>query len=312
MVEICSAVDKDILLQELTKVKLLRYSNKGGNEIYTFTAHEAPNLMREVGRIRELAFRSAGGGTGLECDIDEFDTREVNPCVQLIVWDPDAKTIIGGYRYLACRLMPVDVKGVPEMAVTEIFNLSERFINEYLPYTIELGRSFVHPNYQSTQLEHKSLYALDNLWDGLGALTVIYPEIKYFMGKITMYRQFEQLSRNLILHFMDCYFADIEGLITPKEEYKLEIDMSGIDNCFAGNDYKEDHKILSRTVRDYGTNIPPLFNAYMGLSPTMKVFGTCLNPFFGGVEETGILITIADVYDAKKERHIDTFNIINS
>ncbi len=308
MEAVCDAIDKALLITELAKVKLLRKSNKGGNDIYVFTAHQAPNLMREVGRIRELAFRAAGGGTGKSCDIDEFDVRQESPCVQLIVWDPDAKEIMGGYRYLACREMPCGEDGVPDMAVTEIFSLSERFVDEYLPYTIELGRSFVHPHYQSTQASRKSLYALDNLWDGLGALTVDYPEIKYFLGKVTMYRNFDVLSRNMILYFMKCYFEDKESLITPMSEYELKVDMNKIEGMFNGNDYAEDYKILSKLVRDQGANIPPLVNAYMGLSPTMKVFGTSLNPFFGNVEETGILITIDDVYEAKKMRHIETYH----
>ena len=307
MEAVCYAVDKALLLAELANVHYLRSSNKGGNEIYTFTAHDAPNLMREVGRIRELAFRAAGGGTGKSCDIDEFDLREDNPCIQLIVWDPDAQVIMGGYRYQFCKSMPLDKDGIPEMAVSEIFTLSEKFIKDYLPYTIELGRSFVHPHYQSTQASRKSLYALDNLWDGLGALTVDNPEIKYFLGKVTMYRNFDILSRNMILYFMQRYFGDKEQLVTPKPEYELQIDLTGIEGMFASDNYTEDYKILSKQVREQGTNIPPLVNAYMGLSPTMKVFGTSLNPFFGDVEETGILITIEDVYEAKKMRHIETY-----
>ena len=136
MEAVCYAVDKALLLAELANVHHLRSSNKGGNEIYTFTAHDAPNLMREVGRIRELAFRAAGGGTGKSCDIDEFDLREDNPCIQLIVWDPDAQVIMGGYRYQFCKSMPLDKDGIPEMAVSEIFTLSEKFIKDYLPYTI--------------------------------------------------------------------------------------------------------------------------------------------------------------------------------
>ncbi|MBP3419446.1 MAG: GNAT family N-acetyltransferase [Marinifilaceae bacterium] len=305
---ICEAVEKSLLLSELTEDRFLRSSNKGGNEIYIFTAHEAPNLMKEVGRVRELAFRAAGGGTGKECDIDEFDIRENNPCKQLIVWDPEEQEIIGGYRYLRCDEMPVGVNGVPEMAMTEIFDMSARFIEEYIPYTIELGRSFVHPKYQSTQMKRKSLYALDNLWDGLGALTVDNPDIKFLMGKVTMYRSYNVSARDMLLTFLRCYFEDKESLVTPKEKYAIYPDSSSMELQFTGENYAEEYRALSKSIRTLGENIPPLVNAYMGLSPTMKLFGTSLNPFFGGVEESGILITIEDVYDEKKDRHISSYN----
>lgn len=306
---VCNEVDKALLMSELTKERFLRYSNKGGNEIYTFTAHDAPNLMREVGRIRELTFRDAGGGTGKSCDLDEFDLREDNPCIQLIVWDPDAQMIIGGYRFLQCKNLTASVGNRHLMALAEIFEFSDAFIKEYMPYTIELGRSFVHPLYQSTQMARKSLYALDNLWDGLGALTVKYPDIKYFLGKVTMYTSFNIDARNMILHFMNTYFADSDKLMQPIGEYALYPDVEKIQDMFKGNDYNEEHKLLSKAVRDLGTNIPPLINAYMGLSSTMKVFGTSINPFFGGVEETAIMIKIDDIHPSKKDRHIATYNL---
>ncbi len=307
MEAVCYAVDKALLKKELTKERLLRKSNKGGNEIYLFTAAEAPNLMRELGRVREMTFRSAGGGTGKACDIDEFDTREEAPYRQLIVWDPDAEAIIGGYRFLNCANVPLTKDGDPDLATTEIFNFSESFKRDYLPYTIELGRSFVHPLYQSSKMGSKSLFALDNLWDGLGALTVDNSGVKYFFGKVTMYRGFDVRSRNMILYFMRKYFGDREALVTPRESYLITPDDSGMEEIFKGRSYAEDYKILSKCVRAQGTNIPPLVNAYMGLSPTMKMFGTSSNPFFGNVEETAILITIKDVYEAKKRRHIATY-----
>ena len=87
-------VPVELLEMELTPDRLLRDTNKGGNKIYIIDAFSAPNVMREVGRLREIAFRAAGGGTGKDCDIDEFDTMEP-PCRQLVVWDPEAREIIG-------------------------------------------------------------------------------------------------------------------------------------------------------------------------------------------------------------------------
>ena len=300
-------VEKEKLLAELTEERFMRKTNKAGNEIYTFTAHTAPNLMREVGRIRELTFRSAGGGTGKEIDIDEFDIEESTPYEQLIVWDPKEQEIIGGYRYIICHDLPLNADGEPNLATTELFRFSEQFKKQYLPQMIELGRSFVHPIYQSTKMGRKSLFALDNLWDGLGALIIEHPEIKYFFGKVTMYTSFNIHARDIILYFMKKYFRDHEQLVTPIVPLEINIDEAKMKKIFTGGNYNDDYKILSRYVRDLGENIPPLVNAYMSLSPSMKTFGTAVNPGFGGVEETAILIKIEDVYEAKKLRHIATY-----
>lgn len=300
-------VDKEKLIAELTEERFIRKTNKGGNEIYIFNYQNSPNLMKEVGRIRELTFRSAGGGTGKEIDIDEFDIAEDTPYQQLIVWDPKEKEIVGGYRYILCEHLSLNAEGEPNLATTELFRFSEHFKQHYLPQMIELGRSFVHPLYQSTRMGRKSVFALDNLWDGLGALTVDHPEINYFFGKVTMYTNFNITARNMILYFMTKYFRDTEELVQPIFPLEINIDTAKMKQIFTGNSYEEDYKTLSHNVRNLGENIPPLVNAYMSLSPSMRTFGTAINPGFGGVEETAILINIADVYEAKKKRHIATY-----
>jgi len=306
MKEIIAPVAKDALLAELTPDKLLRKTNKADNEIYIITHRDSPNVMREIGRVREITFRDAGGGTGEELDIDFYDTCD-DPYRQLIVWDPQAQEIIGGYRYIMCNNLPVDEHGIVQLATTHLFKFSDKFVNEYLPYTLELGRSFVQPHYQSSKAGAKALFALDNLWDGLGALIVDHPEMKYFFGKVTMYTHFHTKARNLIMYFFQKYFKDQENLVTPIEPLDLGIDYVEMEKIFDGGSYKEDYKILSQKVREFGENIPPLINSYMNLSPSMKTFGTVINHEFGGVEETGIILTISDIYEAKTDRHIETY-----
>ena len=299
-------VDKTLLEQELTEESFVRETNNGGNLLYIFTAQDSPNLMREVGRLREEAFRHAGGGTGEEMDLDDFDTGE-NQYHQLIVWDPDAHQILGGYRFKICDEHTVDEKGNVLLSTSELFNFSEQFKKEYLPYMIELGRSFVVPAYQSTSRLRKGLYALDNLWDGLGAIIVENPDKKYFFGKVTMYTSYNKNARNHLLYFLDKHFSDKEGLVTPIERMETHTDPKELGRVFHHDDYKEDYKVLSKSVRKLGEFIPPLINSYMNLSPTMKVFGTAINHHFGDVEETAIIITISDIYQAKVERHVRTY-----
>ena len=297
--EIIQPIEKEVLKRELTPELQLRMTNKSHNEIYVITAHTAPNVMKEIGRLREIAFREAGGGTGKSMDIDEFDTCE-NCYKQLIVWNPEAEEIIGGYRYLEGTSWEMDEHGQPKLATSHMFHFSEKFIKEYMPYTIELGRSFVSLPYQSTRMGAKSLFALDNLWDGLGALTVIKPNVKYFFGKMTMYPSYIRKGRDMILYFLKKHFDDKEKLIIPMKPLKIETD-------FTEDDFKKDYKILNTEIRKLGYNIPPLVNAYMSLSPTMKLFGTAINYGFGDVEETGILISIDEILEDKRVRHIDSF-----
>ena len=300
--------DKEQIRAELTPDKLLRKTNKGGNEIYVFHASTAPVTMQEVGRLREEAFRFYGGGTGKACDVDEFDLAE-DGYRQLIVWDPVEGAILGGYRFIFGDEVQIDKQtGKPRLATSEMFDFSPTFLREYLPYTIELGRSFVSLAYQSTRMGAKSLFALDNLWDGLGALTVLNPRMRYFYGKVTMYKDYDEHARNLILYFLDKHFPDPEGLVTPTEPLPIEVDPEEVAQLFCHEDFRTDYKALNQAIRAHGLNIPPLVSAYMALSPEMRVFGTAINYEFGLVQETGILIAIDDIIPDKRSRHIETFD----
>lgn len=306
MEKIIDAVDVHLLEKELTPDKFVRTTNFGDNHVYIFTHHNSPNLMREVGRLREITFRLAGGGTKKAVDIDEFDTA-TKPYKQLIVWSPLEKEILGGYRFIISTEAPIDKDGNTILATSRLFNYSDEFKNDYLPYFIELGRSFVVPSKQASNSGRKGLFTLDNLWDGLGALVVDNPKVKYFFGKVTMYLHYNQEARNMIMYFLNTYFGNNDHLIKLIKPLDLKINSNKLSKLFTGDNYEAEYKILNKSVRNLGENIPPLINAYMNLSPTMKVFGTSINPYFGGVEETGILITIKDIYDSKSKRHFESY-----
>ena len=307
MEEIIAPVSKELLKAELTADKRLRYTNKSHNEIYVVTWQDSPNVLREIGRLREIAFRAAGGGTGMSLDLDDFDMME-EPYKQLIVWDPDVEAILGGYRYLIGADVKLREDGQPILATSHMFHFSETFMKNYMPYTIELGRSFVTLEYQSTRQGSKGLFTLDNLWDGLGALTVLVPDVRYYFGKMTMYPSYDRYGRDMILYFLKKHFEDKDRLIVPIHPLQLEADTEELGKLFVYEDFKEDYKILNSEVRKLGYNIPPLVNAYMGLSPTMKMFGTAINDEFGDVEETGILIAVDEIREEKRRRHIETFS----
>ncbi len=305
--EIIPAVDRELLKRELNPDRFLRYSNNGDNLVYLVDFHNAPNVVREIGRLRELTFRAAGGGTGMELDLDENDTCE--KCYeQLVTWNPEDEEIVAGYRLIKCK-EAIKPDGSLNLSTTHLFDFSEKFVKDYIPFTIELGRSFVQPKYQPALDNRKGIFSLDNLWDGLGAVVLLNPDVKYLFGKVTMYPHYNREARDLLLRFMNHYFPDRENLVWPKQGLKLgyETNIPNEPNPFVGLDYKEGYKELNSRIRAYGENIPPLINTYMNLSPTMVTFGTALNDEFGEVEETGIMIRLEDVYESKKHRHMDTF-----
>ncbi|MCC6251312.1 MAG: GNAT family N-acetyltransferase [Bacteroidia bacterium] len=306
MQELIEPIDKKILKQELNASRFIRHTNNGSNEIYIVTHHDSPQVMQEIGRLRELTFRFAGGGTGKACDIDHYDTDEI--CYkQLIVWNPEDEEIVGGYRFIKCGSVIDYNKQEARLATSGLFKFSPKFIQEYMPKTIELGRSFVQPKYQPGVDARKGLFALDNIWDGLGSLIVDNPDIAYFFGKVTMYLSYNAKARDMILYFLKKFFPDHENLMEPFQPLAINTPQQELEDLFNNLDYKEAFKTLNTHVRALNENIPPLVNIYMNLSPSMKTFGTALNKSFGEVEETGILVTINDIYPTKKERHINSY-----
>jgi len=207
--------------------------------------------------------------------------------------------------------MAKDENGMPKTPTSKLFNISKSFVDNYLNNTIELGRSFIQPSYQSTNDARKSIFALDNLWDGLGILINDNPEMKYFFGKVTMYPSYNEEAKNLIRLFFKQKMSDPENLIKPKKplECSKEFEMKYAD-LFSADNLDDNMIILNKKVRDFDVNIPPLVSAYMKLSPTMKTFGTSINEAFGGVEETAIFISIDDIYEGKKERYVSNIDRI--
>lgn len=302
---IIEPVSREALKAELNHDRFVRTTNNGSNRIFILNHHNSPNVMLEIGRLRELTFRAAGGGTGDEIDIDENDTCE-KPYEQLIVWNEEDQEIVGGYRFIKC-IDAIGSDGSINLSTAHLFNYSDKFIQDYMPKTIELGRSWVQPQYQPSATNRKGLFSLDNLWDGLGAITVDNPDIEYYFGKVTMYTHYNTEARDMLLYFMRYYFPDPDKLVWPIQSITTQHPDSKFEHLFKGLDYKEGHKVLNQHVRALGENIPPLINSYMNLSPTMRTFGTAINDLFGDVEETGIMVTIKDIYDSKKDRHILTY-----
>ena len=308
MEPVIEPVSREALMAELTPQTLLRTTNRATNELY-IVGPEAVNVIREIGRLREIAFRNDGGGTGKALDIDEFDTDPAFGYKQLVLWDPDAKEIIGGYRFCICDEALFNREGQPMLTSSHMFHFTKKFIKQYLPYTLELGRSFVSVQYQSSKAGAKSLYALDNLFDGIAALGVLYKKrIKYFFGKATIYQNYPTEARELIMCFLRKYFGKGHRLLHIRKEVKVEHNVKRHNyRLFKGLDFKDGYRVLKAEVQKLGVSIPPLVNTYMNLSPSMIYFGTGINDEFGDVFDSGILVTFLDMYPEKRLRHSDSF-----
>jgi len=310
---IIAPVDKELLKRELTDKHFLRDTNHAGNKLYIVDNQCAPNVLREIGRLREIAFREGGGGTGKEVDLDAFDLDAAFKYKQLVLWDPDAECIIGGYRYVLCDEVMYDRFGQPIMPSAHLFRFTQRFLRNGFLRTIELSRSFIRPEYQSSEQGMKSLYALDNLFDGLGGLIMLYKgRMDYFFGKMTIYPSFPEKGLGLLLYFLRKHFGSWEAelqerldrMVIPKNPVKIRMSKE-YGEILTEDDFAADYKILKREIQQMGVNIPPLVNTYMNMSPTMKSFGAGINDEFGDVIEAGILIKFDEMHPDKARRHLN-------
>ena len=301
MEAIINPVDTELLLREL-EGHMVRPTNKANNVIYDITAHECPNVMREIARLREISYRDGGGATGKSMDIDEMDTMP-KPYHQLIVWDPENKQIIGGYRYLFGSEAEMR-DGQPFITSAHLFHYSERFIRDYLPQTIEFGRAFVQPMYQKREMGVKALFALDNIWDGIGALVHNNPQLRWMIGKVTIYPDYNETARKLIYTYLRRYHSGEEGLFGPY--HPLPADSLSVDP-FTGDDAQENYHILQHAVREQGTVIPPMFSAYLNLTNDLQFFGNTVNDELANVYETGIMVDLQTVLPEKRERYINPY-----
>ena len=133
-----------MIKKELNPDRFLRPTRKGGNKIYCINIHNSPNVLKEIGRLREVTFRASGGGTGQSLDLDEFDTSE-NCYDQLIVWSPEDEEIIGGYRFILCQKVLADRENI-ELSTAHYFSFTDQFISFKVkfPYlTMKTGQLIV-------------------------------------------------------------------------------------------------------------------------------------------------------------------------
>lgn len=286
-------VAREALERELAGLRPVAEAVRGGCRLYSFRAAEAPALMREVGRLREEAFRSAGGGTGREVDIDADDTA-CGGYRQIVAWDPRRRAVTGGYRYIVCA--ECDPRNI---STSHYFHFSGEFRERYVPHAVELGRSFVAG--ASAAGAARPLFSMDSLWQGLGAVVASHPGVRYLFGKVTVYRHYDVEARRLLMAFLRRFFGAGSRLIAAFAPEAADDSCGGV---FASGGYAENCALLHALLRRRGERVPPMINAYMRLCPSMQVFDTTVNRDFGDVYETAVLLPLEGMRSDKKDRYL--------
>ncbi len=299
--QLIAPVDVSDLKRELAPKYLLRKTNHGDNEVYLIRASDCPCVMREIGRVREEAFRRSGTGTGLETDVTHADEE----CLQMLVWNPEGEEIAGGYRMIEGERWPMKADGQPDLATSHLFSFSEEFLRDYKDSTLEVARSYVTTGYQRNAPRNKSIYIMDNLWDGIGAFLVSHPEIKYLFGKVTISAGFNHRAMEMMLFFLKKYFQAKKPLIAPHVPIEKSVPESEFEVLFDGLGFEDGYRVLKREIKALGERIPPMINSYMMLAPTMQYFGSTVDEDFAGAIESAILVAVDEMSEEKKARHMN-------
>lgn len=284
---IIQPIAKSILASELKIAE--RIHSRKGLDLYLVTASDAPYIMQELGRIREIEFRRQGGGTGNAVDIDRFDTG-VFLYQQLIVWDSQEQEIVSAYRCMVGETIAhLNIEHL--LATGELFHFSNQFQHEYLPYTIELGRLVVN---QSAKQRRLGLFVL---WCGLAALMHQYPKLRYFFGKVTIFPSYHSTALQFLLQFLQLYYPDPDRLVYPKPglEILCADSSSKLTPFFSGANHDRDYQQLRQQLSALGESFPLTLRPYLKLTPHTRHFGAAFNAAFGQTIEIGILVPINQI-----------------
>ncbi len=284
--------DRRALKQELKQAELLG-ETADGKKIYLFDYHPDSVVMQEIGRLREIAFRTVGEGTGEKRDLDRYDQYYRH----LILWDEDDLEIAGAYRIGEGRLRMQ--KADYRLYSESLFSYSEQ-MDSIFEQGIELGRSFVQPRYWGKR-------SLDYLWYGIGAYLRRHPDVRYLFGPVSLSNSYPKRARDLLVWFYRHYFADTAWLARSRSPYPLDSDAEAtIRQLFSGDDYREDFSRLREQLDFLGVSVPTLYKQYSELCEPGGVsfldFG--IDADFNYCIDGLVLVDTHKVKARKRERYI--------
>jgi len=287
-------IDPKKIKRQLTAATLLQnIDNK--KKVYLLSNNKLfPDVIKEIARLREITFRKIGEGTGDKLDTDIYDTYYNH----MVLWDEENLEIMGAYR-IGVGSEIIEKQGVSGFYSSTLFNFSEQF-QFHLPYSVELGRSFIQAKYWNTN-------ALDYLWMGIGAYLAFNPRVQFLFGPVSVSNSFPLDAKEMIVHFYEKWYGNTYGLVMAKNKYSIREDQKkNLSSIFNSNNYKEEVKLLKQNLRFFGMSIPPLYKQYTALcepgGAQFLDFG--VDPDFQNCIDGFILIDIDLIKYSKKEKYI--------
>ena len=265
-----------------------------GKGLFLTTQTQSPAIVREIARLREATFRPVGEGSGYERDTDQFDLHYHH----LFIWSYDDRDIVGAYRLGdAGKLM--EQAGVAGLYTHTLFHFSPA-MNSYLEYGLELGRSFVQPKYQNR-------YALEYLWQGIGAFVQERPKIRYLFGSASISARYGHEATARIAHFYKTHVNQLPVDVSPRTPFcvsdSLEMQLT---NEMPGNDYQTDLTTLQSALAAQNLTIPLLFKHYSQATSKDGVSFSAFNvdPAFGDCVDAFVIADLTRLLPKKKRRYL--------
>nr|WP_306673656.1 GNAT family N-acetyltransferase [Tahibacter caeni] len=250
--------------------------------------------MREIGRLRELAFRRVGEGTGNRRDLDRFDAHYRH----IVLWDEEALAVVGAYRLGEGRAILRD-HGMAGLYSASLFDYAPE-ADVFLQDAVELGRSFIQPAYWGSR-------SLDYLWQGIGAFLRKRPEVRYLFGPVSLSASLPQPVRELIVHTHGRFFADPEHLATAKNPFRISPEVAReADAALEGKDAKAALSLLKQQLAVSDQAIPTLYRQYVDLCEPdgVRFLAFGVDPQFGGCVDGLIRLDLTRLKPAKRSRYL--------
>lgn len=261
--EIAESVDSNLLIQEIEANEDSKLFDNSNFSVYSLKASSAPNVLLEIGRQREIAFRAVGEGSNHTRDIDEFDYYYYH----LVLWDRDKKTIAGAYR-IGRGAEIMEFYGKHGFYTHTLFRFKREF-QSYLQESVELGRSYVAVEYQRQRLP------LFLLWEGIIQMLSNFKEAKYIIGPVSMSNDYQALSKELVIEFIQKNFGDEEMSKLVRPRTKIRNAVKKVDKealiLAAGGEIKKFDRLLA-AIEPMGKTMPVLYKKYLAQNAKILAF----------------------------------------
>ena len=278
---------KALLAAELSEAYMLRKINDH-IQVYLIDGMHCVSVMREVGRLREVAFQFVGEGTGQVRDIDKYDDYYK----QVVLWDSQQQVIIGGYRIAKAEEV-IQSHGIKGLYNHRLFEFHDAVMPK-LVQGVELGRSFINPS-------HWGRRNLDYLWMGIGAYLAENTDIRYLFGAVSISDDFPRNAQIAIAHFYQAYFGIEEPLASARNVFPIPK-----RNPYYGDNYFKEFKHLKQVLNSYGVSIPPLYKHYGELADMdgVSVLGFNIDAYFNNCVDGLMIVDREKIKPKKVARYI--------